>query len=350
VRWDFGAGAFVTRGRNLYHRRSVFSPDVAQAFTLPLQELQDSAVRPRETGESLFAAFRPQLGSRFDAELGVRMDSQHFTGQDSQYQWSPRLNLRLRVSSRIDAYGSLGRFSQPQRPDEWRMEEGQQRADPAQLGTQGILGLSGATRPGTQWRIEVYRKRWHRVSPYFDNLLDAQSLTPSLAPDRVRISPQSSIANGAEFSVRRSFGRHVEAWAGYDRSHVTDNILGKLVDRSWDQRWNTNAGVGWTGDRFSTLATVRAHDGWPRTPVDATAGGRNSRRWGTYFEADLRAAWLTPLRSGSLEVWTEITNAGDRQNDCCVRMGRAALLRTTSVAWQPREIDIGVSWRRRSGD
>ena len=348
VRWDLGAGAFVTRGTNLYHSHSLFSPVVAQAFARPPEELRDSDVRPREIGESVFAAFRPQLMQRVDLELGVRMDAQHFTGQDSQYQWSPRLNLRVHLNPRVDAYGSIGRFTQPQRPDEWRLEEAQQRADPAQIGTQAILGLSGATVPGTQWRIELYSKRWHRVSPYFDNLLNAQSLTPSLAPDRVLISPQSSIATGAEFSVRRKFGR-LEVWGGYDQAQVTDNILGQRVVRSWDQRWSTNAGIGWTGNRFSTLATVRAHEGWPRTPVNAPPSARNSRRWGTYFEADLRAAWLMPLRSGSLEFWTEITNAGDRANDCCARMGPSSQLSATSVAWQPREIDIGLSWRIRAG-
>ena len=49
--------------------------------------------------------------------------------------------------------------------------------------------------------LELYRKKWTEVRPYYENLLDSLSLVPDLAPDRIRVAPMASEASGAERPV-----------------------------------------------------------------------------------------------------------------------------------------------------
>jgi hypothetical protein len=362
ARWNFGAGVFLTRGDNYYHRTTTY-PQTGESNDVPVLDANGAIeTRPREVGESAFVSYRPQLGRLIELELGARLDAQQVSDQRSQAQWSPRLNVRWHLIPQMDIYGSIGRFSQAQRLDEWRLEEGQSRADPAQLVNQTTVGVTLGGELRTQWRLEAYDRRWLRVSPYFDNLLNPQSLTPALAPDRIRISPTSATARGIELSVRRDLGRHFDAWTNFSLAQVTDDIQGISVPRSWDQRWSANAGIEWTNSRLSVYGVMRAHQGWPRTPLNvagafstggngAPAALRNSARWGTYATADVRAVWSIPLRSSSLELWTELINAANRSNDCCSRMSNMspdAGMRTRNVSWQQREIDVGLSWRMRS--
>ncbi len=69
----------------------------------------------------------------FEGELGLRLDGQDYSGEATQLQWSPRLNLRYDLSPLWHAYGSVGRFTQAQAVEEWRTEELQSRADPAEV-------------------------------------------------------------------------------------------------------------------------------------------------------------------------------------------------------------------------
>jgi hypothetical protein len=75
---------------------------------------------------------------------------------------------------------------------------------------------------------------------------------------------------------------------------------------------------------------------------------RNTRNWNAYVSADLRAAWTMPLRSGSFELWAELTNASNRDNKCCLRLTGTAsgvATRADTISWQPRNLDVGFSWR-----
>jgi TonB dependent receptor/TonB-dependent Receptor Plug Domain len=361
ARWHLGAELGDMHGDNVYVRSLDYSAALANIFGRAVNDDLDRRVNTRQFSESAFAAFRPRLLDRLETELGLRMDAQQVSGQSRQTQWSPRLNLRFHLTPHLDAYGSWGKFSQAQRPDEWRLEEGQSSADPAQVVTQGIIGLASIVPDVAQWRIELYQKHWSPVSPYFDNLLDSQNLLANLLPDRLRLAPGSSDAIGAEFSWRHSLRRHLEFWGALTVARVSDSINGARVVRSWDQRWSAKAGFAWTAERFSMLGSLRTHAGWPKTPVisptQAQPGdgslqvrSRNTGNWNSFVSADLRATWAQPLASGSLEFWAELSNAGNRDNKCCLRLGTAlagSTMPANTVSWQPRSIDLGVSWRIR---
>ena len=267
--------------------------------------------------------------------------------------------MRWHAAPALDIYSAWGQFSQAQRPDEWRLEEGQVSADRAATATHAVLGVARQGEGATQWRVEFYNKHWNSVSPYFDNLLDAQNLLPTLAADRIRLAPQSADARGLEVSVRHVFPRQLELWANATVARATDVVRGQRVARSWDQRWSANTGFVWSHERLSVLGTLRTHAGWPLTPVASLHIGseeenlqrlltRNAGRWSPFLSADVRAAWSWPLRSSSLELWADITNLANRGNQCCLRLlslAPGAAARTSVVSWQPRTIDVGISWR-----
>jgi hypothetical protein len=359
ARWNLGADLSTIHGDNIYVRSLDYSAELASAFGRAANDELDRRVNARQVSESAFAAFRPRLSSRLETELGMRMDAQQVSGQYRQTQWNPRLNLRYHLTPQLDAYGSWGKFSQAQRPDEWRLEEGQFRADPAQNVTQGIIGLASNIPGVAQWRVELYDKHWDPVSPYFDNLLDSQNLLANLFPDRLRVAPSSSDAYGAEFSARHAWHTHLELWGSFSLARVTDTIDGVRVARSWDQRWSAKTGFAWTSDRLSVLGTLRTHAGWPSTPVVVSSQSqsgdvslqvrpRNTGNWNSYVSADLRGTWTKRLATGSLEFWAELTNAGNRDNKCCLRLGTALTgggMPASTVSWQPRSIDLGVSVR-----
>ena len=360
ARWNFGADLSDMHGNNVYVRALQYSVLMASSFGREANDVLNRMVNTRQISESAFVAFRPQLQTRLETELGLRFDAQQVSGQSPQTQWSPRLNARYHLTPRLDVYGSWGKFTQAQRPDEWRLEEGQARADTAQTVTEGVIGVAHNMLEVTQWRVELYSKHWNPVSPYFDNLLDSQNLVANLYPDRVRVAPLSSDAFGAEFSARQVLRSHLELRGNLSLARVTDSIQGLRVARSWDQRWSANAGLAWTTSRLTVLGTVRSHAGWPRTPVSGygqvTQNGdalqvrpRNTARWDSFVSADLRAAWTRPLPSGSLEFWAELTNSGNRDNKCCLRLRNVVsggAMRADTISWQPRSLDLGISWRR----
>jgi hypothetical protein len=357
--WNLGGSVAGNHGDNIYLRDLDFSAMLARAFGRVTSEQLSQRVNPRQISEAAFVSYRTAPERKFDAELGWRFDSQQVLRQSSQAQWTPRLNLRWHLRPQLDLYGAWGQFSQAQRPDEWRLEEGQVGADHAATVTQAVIGLALLDAAAVQWRVELYDKHWTSVSPYFDNLLDAQNLLPTLAADRIRLAPQSAEASGVEVSVRHVSSRQLELWGNVSVASATDVVLGERVARSWDQLWSANAGFIWSRNRLSVLGTLRTHAGWPKTPVASLQIGseeenlqrvlkRNEGRWSPFLSADLRAAWSRPLRSSTLELWADITNITNRGNQCCqrlVNLEQGSAARIDVVSWQPRSIDLGVSWR-----
>jgi hypothetical protein len=169
-------------------------------------------------------------------------------------------------------------------------------------------------------------------------------------------------ATGIEFSARAQINSHYSAWATYTLSQANDDLMGRDIPRSWDQRHAASFGLAWTQARTSASLLAGWHSGWPRTPLmlvpttpTATAyflvGARNSARWGSYFSADLRITRTVPLTHGELSVWLDATNVSDRANECCTDLGSANFMTGMAVPevnyWLPRLIDVGLSWQLR---
>jgi outer membrane receptor protein involved in Fe transport len=351
--YTFGGAVGATRADYRYTRHSEFSPEVAAAFGRGLTEDLGFAVKPEVVTAALYAANRRQW-SRFEAELGLRVDAQHYPDYGNHTQVSPRLNVRYDFRDAMRFYASVGRFTQAQHVEEWRVEEAQQAPDSAQVSIHSILGVEYDTADGTRLGLEAYTKRWTTVAPYFDSQLDPFALLPDLAPDRVRLVPQASEASGFELSVRKPINEVLTSWGNLTWARVADDFRGwRDVLRSWDQPVSLSAGLAWKGSRASVSGLAGWHRGWPQTPltpVPLELGQRNSGRWGDYFTLDLRGSWTWTFASGDLSAVLDLTNATNRNNECCVvlQMNDASQLEAEVDHWLPAIINVGFTYRWRS--
>ena len=352
--YTFGAQLAATRADYRYTRHSEFSPEVAAAFSRGLVEDLVYAAKPEIVTYALYVANRRKW-QHFEAELGLRLDAQHYIGGDdsNHTQVSPRLNLRYDFASDWRLYGSIGRFTQAQHVEEWRVEEAQQTPDSAQVSIHSILGLEYDTAGGLSVGIEAYSKRWTTVVPYFDNQLDPLALLPDLSPDRVRVDPHASEATGLELSVRKPFTESLTGWGTLAWSRVADDFPPRDVLRSWDQPVSVTAGLAWKGSSASVSVLAGWHTGWPRTPIELAPlqlDSRNSGRWSDYLTLDLRGSWIWTYDSGDLTAVVDVTNATNRNNPCCVvfAMDEGSPLTTETNSWLPTVINIGFTYRWRS--
>ena len=353
--YTFGLQLAATRADYRYTRHSEFSPEVAAAFSRGLVEDLDYAVRPEIVTYALYVANRRKW-QHFEAELGLRLDAQHYEGGDdsNHTQVSPRLNLRYDFADEWRLYGSIGRFTQAQHVEEWRVEEAQQSPDSAQVSIHSIVGLEYDTADGLRLGLEAYSKRWTTVVPYFDNQLDPLALLPDLTPDRIRLDPHGSEARGLELSVRKPISDSFTGWGTLAWSRVADDFPPRDVLRSWDQPLSVTAGLAWKGSNSSISALLGWHSGWPRTPVEFSplqVEARNSRRWGDFITLDLRGSWTWTYASGDLTAVLDLTNATNRRNECCLvlEMDEAAPVLAPEVDnWLPAIINIGFTYRWRS--
>jgi hypothetical protein len=355
---EYGVEASDTDARLRYNRNEYFQEFIARGFGQPTDNSLRASSSPEELTYAAWAALRHRW-SALEAELGVRFDAQAYDGFAASKEWSPRLNLRYDLTSRWHAYGSWGHFTQAQRPEEWRIEEAQGVPDHPELAIHSTLGLAYESSRQTRFSLEVYRKRWTNVSPYYDNTLEKLTLVPDLLPDRVRVAPIASESSGVELSAHRTFSASMDGWAAYSWSHVRDDFPGARVLRSWDQPYTLTSGLTWSAGPEATEAVLGWHRGWPRTPftyIPATAfsppgvllADRNSRRWGNYFTLDLRSSWSVPLVGTDFSVWGELTNTTNRHNPCCTRFLTASDTDATITvpnAWFSRTFDIGFIWR-----
>ena len=359
TQWHFGAELGQMAGDNTYRRTLQFDAAVLGSLAQGLSPQISVDNAPRQNRYAAFASLQRAIGPRLQAELGLRLDGERYSAGSGAKQWSPRLNVRYRAGARLDMYASWGKFTQAQRPNEWRLEEGQVSADPVQEAWHHILGFVFKESERAQWRMELYSKRWSQVSPYFDNLLGAQTLLPDMVPGRIRIAPISAEADGAELSVRGVVEENVSYWGGYTWARVTDELPAGDVARSWNQNFALSAGMSLMHGRYSASGALRYHSGWPRTAVAAalrtsatdplfTLGSRNADRWRPYVSLDARAAWTKPLTSSELEIWAELTNLANRGNDCCVVFtlpAPTATAVTSDAHWPSRTLNLGLSWR-----
>jgi outer membrane receptor protein involved in Fe transport len=356
--YSFGAELAMTHADYQYVREVTFSPEVATAFDRAASDALQTSIRPEAITYAVYAANR-RAWAHLEAEFGIRVDAQDFADLGQHTQVSPRLNLRYDLTGRTSLFASAGRFTQAQHIEEWRVEEGQARADPAQSSTHSVLGLTHETARAARWSIEAYSKRWTRISPYFDNTLDPLSLLPDLAPDRVRLAPTASEATGLEVNGRMPLFEGASTWGSLSWSRVADDFQGHDVLRSWDQSLALSAGFAWEGSRLSLSALGGWHRGWPRTPYVLTQpsemssialGARNADRWANYFTLDLRGAWTWRFARGDLQTTLELTNATNRENPCCTSLEESATgqsLTAETEDWLPIIVNLGFTYRWR---
>lgn len=350
--YTFGGAIGATRANYRYSRVSQFDPAVAAAFGRAANEEILYSQRPEVTTVGVYAANRRRW-SNFEAELGLRVDAQHYQRDGDHFQVSPRVNLRHDVRDDLRLYASVGRFTQAQRVEEWRVEEAQQRPDAAQVSLHSIVGLEYDLDNGGRIGIEAYSKRWTTAAPYFDSELDPLALLPDLSPDRIRIAPRHSEASGLELRARAPIAGRFTGWGTLAWARIADDFSEGDVRRSWDQPLSVTAGLSWKDSRASLSLFGGWHRGWPLTPVDTgplQTGPRNSSRWGDFYSLDLRGSWSWPLASGDFSVVLDVTNATNRRNDCCTVLTSSAeppILGKEVDHWLPTIVNLGFTYRWR---
>jgi outer membrane receptor protein involved in Fe transport len=352
--FTFGGAIGATNAGYRYRRVSQFDPEVAAAFGRAVNEEVDYLQSPGVVTLALYGANRRRW-SNFEAELGLRFDAQRYERDGNHSQLSPRLNLRYDMRDDLRLYASVGRFAQEQHVEEWRVEEAQQRPDAAQVSIHSILGFEYDLDNGGRIGLEAYAKRWTTAAPYFDSQLDPLALLPDLSPDRIRIAPNHSEANGLELRARVPIAGQFTGWGTLAWAWVADDFSDSGdVRRSWDQPLSLTAGLSWKDSRASLSLLGGWHRGWPRTPLamePLQPGPRNSARWGDFYSLDLRGSWTWQLANGDFAVVLDVTNAANRDNECCVVLGASggnAALAAEVDHWLPTIVNLGFTYRWRS--
>lgn len=360
LRHRFGAEARRLWGT--YHYASDVSLSAGAPFPgSPAMRVQ-RALSPEPEGYETLAYWdvRADLGARWSVQSGLRVDTQTYDGSGDGEQWSPRLGVLYALNPNTHWRAGWGRFYQAQGINELQVEDGIDRFYPAQHADHFILGFDHGFAAGLDLRIEAYQKRYRRLSPRFENLFDPLVLFPEAEYDRVMIDPHTAESFGVEVLLQLRQRGPWSGWLSYAWSRAEDNIDGREVPRSWDQRHAINLGITWARGPWTAAMTNSYHTGWPTTALafDPVASiptlaiaERNRSRFDAYNSLDVRLTRVFALRRGVLDVFGEVTNATSRENPCCVQYQRVrnadgSIAHQRDVdSWLPLVPSFGVLWR-----
>ena len=310
-----------------------------------------------------YAAAKLKLHDSVTTEVGLRWDKQSYS-EDSQTD--PRVNIVWAAGERSTLRVAWGLFHQYQRIDELQVEDGEEDFFRAQLTEHRLVSVEHDTAGGLRFRADAYWKALTGLRPRFENMFNPIDLFLEGESDRIKIAPRRATSKGVELFVRKEHSPKLSWWGGYALASTEDEIDGRSVPRSWDQRHAVNAGIGY---RFRPgweldLAGVW-HSGWPTTRVDARAvtdpngmlvvqpglGPRNAERFPPYHRLDLKLARRVRLPDSTLTMFLEVLNLYDRNNVCCVEEFQFTPKPNGSVRVERREghwlslaPSFGISW------
>src|SRR5207253_3354169 len=254
-------------------------------------------VRPSGNAFETYAADRVRVGERVVVEAGVRAGAESYTPDGVHV--SPRLNVAWTPSARTSVRVAWGLFHQPQAIQELQVEDGVTEYQRAQRSEHRVVGIEHSFG-ALDARLELYDKKLTQLRPRYQNLFDRLLLFPELRADRIRVTPESGHARGAELLLRTDSKRPLSAWMSYTLARVTDTIDGREVARDWDQRHALTFSVNYQrGAKWNFNLAGTWHSGWPTTPVVARIEGnqlvselgpRASTRLADYQRLDFRAS------------------------------------------------------------
>ncbi|HEX6900205.1 MAG TPA: TonB-dependent receptor [Thermoanaerobaculia bacterium] len=285
------------------------------------------AGRFRERDVSVYAADRVRLREPLTLELGLRYDRY---SQTRESHLSPRLNLAWAVAENSVLRLAWGRFDQSQRPYELQVEDGETGFYPVERSEHRVLGFERLLgRPETALRVELYQRRVDNPRPRYENLFEAFNIFPEVEPDRVRVAPDRSLAEGVELFLRGRLGERAGWWINYAWASIEDEIEGARIPRLFDQTHTVNLDIDIrAGEHWRLNLAWRYHTGWPTTPLTLqetvdeegevefipVLGAVNSGRLPSYHRLDVRASrrWERPW--GALDFFVDIQNLYNRRN------------------------------------
>ena len=276
---------------------------------------------------AVFVSDRLRFGARFTGEIGVRYDKQTLSEDE---QFSPRLNLLYKMSSRGVFRLGWGHFSQSQRPYELRVQYGETAFLPAQRAEQFSAGYETELGRGLNLKIDAYFRTVSDPHPRWETIFDSWHPLPEVATDLAEIAPESVNARGLEVYLADRSGGSFDWWVSYVYSSIEDEIDGIETPRYLNQPHSLTASASWRpGPKWSLTGVVKYHTGWPTTAVSAWLGQRPDGEWALaydigpfyqeflddYFRFDFRASRTSRLgEKGQLTFFIDIQNLSDRDN------------------------------------
>ncbi|MDX1503433.1 MAG: TonB-dependent receptor, partial [Thermoanaerobaculia bacterium] len=205
---------------------------------------------------------------------------------------------------------------------------GVERAEHRCVGLENLFQGRGPARDLVT-RIELYRREVSNPLARYENLYEPINTFPEVEPDRVRVAPDSSVAEGIELLLRGRLGQRTGWWINYALSSTEDVIAGERFPRQFDQTHAVNLDLDLRlSPRWSVNLAWRYHTGWPTTPLTVerrtgddgsvetvpVLGRRFSDRLPDYHRLDLRASRRWAWRSTRLRLFLDVQNVYDRAN------------------------------------
>ncbi|MCG8460450.1 MAG: TonB-dependent receptor, partial [Holophagales bacterium] len=289
-------------------------------------------------GESygLWISDRWRLGEKLVAEVGARYDRQTWLEEDDD-QFSPRLNLVYDLGTAGVLRFGWGYAHQSQRPNELAIEDGDETFYPAERAEHRTLGWERAF-DGWRLRLDAFQRVGTDVRPRYVNLFNPVVLFPEGSPDRARLAPERSEASGVEIFAQGRGGSRLTWWASYALSEVEDRIDGEWIPREIDQTHAFTLNVGYRiGRNWNLDAVWLYHTGWPITGVSArlvasddgpriepVLGPLYGERVADYHRLDLRLGRTYELARGELQLFFDVQNLYNRENERGFEFGEQA--------------------------
>ncbi len=305
-----------------------------------------------DTETAAFLNYRYRLRDRLTLEVGARVDL-HSINDDREL--SPRIGAVWDLSDRLALRAAWGKYTQAQRIDELHVSDGLPRLFASQRSEQRILSLEFNPDERMRLRVEVFDKSFRSVNPRFENLYMRLSLVPELLPDRVRVTSEKARASGIELSLDADL-RDWRWWVSYSRSDAEDLIEGRWIRRSWQETWAGKAGFIRVQQKWNIGATLIMRSGWPISQpriegAQITVSDFNDRAFERFRSLDVKATRIFALPRGDLELFAELINVLDDNNDCCFEQSvtgdpvtGVTDLQLETLRWLPAVPVIGFLW------
>jgi len=301
------------------------------------------------------------IGKSTIARLGLRWDSQNYGNLDKTSQLGPRISVAHAVNSRTNIRASVGRYYQAQGMHELQVEDGEENFFRAERTDSATVGIQHRYLNGLSLRTEAYWKSGDRLRPRFENILNPLTVLPEFKPDRSLIAPVGFRSRGVEFSLQREHQNGLTWWATYVYSTADDEFDSAYVPRSWDQKHAMRLGLSVKGEKWDFGLVATGHSGWPKTSVTLDTSDpsspiisfteRNRMRYSYFATLDMRVRYTAPVRVGKLTYFFELSNATNRENQCCVdfdvnsNIPNPPLLELEEKYWLPLTPAVGVLWQ-----
>jgi len=328
-RWHAQFGGSATRSRGRYDYADEVQYELL--FDTPgapteADRTRSVSLAPSGNQYALYGSVRFDPLPRVSAELGLRWDRSTLRAVTDD-DFGPRLGVRYQWRPKTYVRASVGRFFQSQTINELQVGDGVSEFFAPQRSDHVVVGLDHSFPNGLDLRLEAYSKRLRDLRPRFENVSLSLTLLPEIRQDRVAIVPTRGTARGLETRLEGHPREALDWWLAYSLSSASDEIEGRTVERSWDQRHALFAGLNWRRGPWSLAAALQYRSGWPITPVlgfdDALevpivqTAPRNSARGPSFRSVDLRVERKARLPRSDFTVFLEITNVFDRRNRCC---------------------------------